>query len=97
MNTKKPFEQALAATPSFPESAAQTAFRKIRSRIIFKNIAGVSGACGVIAALILFIGGMTPAPVPQAPSAEVVQELQYVHDCVWGNDSETEVQYAIAF
>jgi hypothetical protein len=97
MNPKKPFEQALAATPSFPESVAVTAFKKIRRRIIFKNIAGVGGGCGVIAALILVVGIMAPPSAPQAPSAEVVQELQYVHDCIWGADTETDVQYASAF
>jgi hypothetical protein len=97
MNAKQPFEQALAATPLFPESVAVTAFRKIRRRIIFKNIAGVGSACGVIAALVLFTGIMAPPSVTPAPSAEVVQELQYVHDCVWGADAETDVQYASAY
>ena len=97
MNNKEPFEQALAAIPQFPEEAAQGAYKKVRRRIVVKNIMGFSSAAGVLAMLVLATGSFWMPPKPLAPSAEIVEELQYVHDCVWGSDSETDLQYASAY
>jgi hypothetical protein len=95
---KEPFEKALAATPEFPANSAVSAYRSIRRRIVFKNIAGFSSVLGMIALVVLVTGTIRfPHSTPQAPSAEVVEELQYVHDCIWGADSEADVQYASAF
>ena len=94
MNALARFNEVLAATPALPAGVAEGAYKKIRHRIILKNFAGVSSIVSVIAVSAVIVLSPRVSPVTRAPSSEIVEELQYVHDCVWGTDSENDVQYA---
>jgi hypothetical protein len=94
---KRPLEQALAATPDFPQDAAAGALVKIRRRIMVATVARFSGLA-VTAALLVFVGNpLWRHSVPPRFSAEVVEELQYVHECLWDTDTEITQLYASVF